>query len=89
MTGGVAHELRRGDAVVSTGHLTRDRPLAVGDRIVIGGVPGIVRLIEPVLGESELHLVVQRCRKPVLKHCAHAGRLFVWLVLLTSELACR
>jgi hypothetical protein len=30
---------------------------------VIGGRPGIVRSIEPLLGERELHLVVQLWRE--------------------------
>jgi hypothetical protein len=53
------YELRRGDEVVATGHLTRETPLEVGDRIAIGTSEGIVRAIEPTLGERELHLVVQ------------------------------
>ena len=53
------YELRRGEEVVSTGHLTREQTLEVGDRLLIGGLPGIVRRIEPLLGERELRLVVQ------------------------------
>jgi len=53
------YELRRGEEIVATGHLTPDTPLEVGDRIAIGRSEGIVRAIEPTLGESELHLVVQ------------------------------
>jgi hypothetical protein len=53
------YELRRGEELVSTGHLTREQALEVGDRLVIGGLPGIVRTIEPVLGERELRLVMQ------------------------------
>jgi hypothetical protein len=53
------YELRRGEELVSTGHLTREQALEVGDRLVIGGLPGIVRTIDPVLGERELRLVVQ------------------------------
>ena len=37
------YELRRGEEVLATGHLTRERPLEVGERIVIGGRPGIGR----------------------------------------------
>ena len=36
-----------------------ERLLEVGERVVIGGQPGIVRLVEPLLGERELRLVVQ------------------------------
>jgi hypothetical protein len=53
------YELRRGDEVVATGHVNYERPLEVGDRVEIGGQPGIVRTIEPLLGELEVRLVVQ------------------------------
>ena len=56
------YELRQGDELVATGHLSRERPLEVGDRLEIGGEPGIVRTIEPLLGEHELRLVVQLVR---------------------------
>lgn len=45
--------------MVATGHLSREQPLEIGDRIEIGGQPGIVRAIQPLLGEHELRLVVQ------------------------------
>jgi hypothetical protein len=35
------------------------RPLEVGDRMEIAGQPGIVRTVEPLLGEREVRLVVQ------------------------------
>ena len=53
------YELRRGEEIVATGHLNSEQPLEVGDHIEIGGQPGIVRTIEPLLGEHELRLVVQ------------------------------
>jgi len=53
------YELRRGDEVVATGHLNYERPLEVGDHVEIGGQPGIVRTVEPLLGEREVRLVVQ------------------------------
>jgi len=53
------YESRRGDELVATGHLSVERPLDVGERIEIGGYPGIVRTIEPMLGEHEVRLVVQ------------------------------
>ena len=56
--------LRRGE-VVSTGHLTQERALEVGERIEIGGELGIVRAVEPLLGERELRLVVQLWREGV------------------------
>jgi hypothetical protein len=58
---GVAYryELRRDDEVIATGHMTRERALTVGEEITMGKKAGIVRSIEPRLGETELHLVVQ------------------------------
>ena len=57
------YELRRGDEVVATGHLTREEPLEVGERVEVGGRTGIVRTIEPLLGETELRLVAQLLRE--------------------------
>lgn len=59
------YELRRGDELVATGHLTREGLLEVGERLVIGGKDGIVRAVEPLLGERELRLVVQLLRKDI------------------------
>jgi hypothetical protein len=56
------YELRRGEEVIATGRLTRERALEVGERIAIGGRPGVVRSVEPVLAEPELHLVIQLFR---------------------------
>jgi hypothetical protein len=56
------YEVRHGDEVVVTGHLSREQPLEVGGRLEIGGQLGIVRTIEPLLGEPELRLVVQLAR---------------------------
>jgi hypothetical protein len=56
------YELRRGDEVVATGHLYREEPLEVGGHLEVGGKVGIVRTIEPLLGERELRLVVQLVR---------------------------
>jgi hypothetical protein len=56
------YELRRGEELIATGHLSREQPLEVGERIAIGSQAGIVRTIEPRLGERELHLVVQLWR---------------------------
>ena len=49
--------------MIATGHLSREQPLAVGDEITIGSERGFVRTIEPLLGERELHLVVQLRRE--------------------------
>jgi hypothetical protein len=56
------YELRRSEEIVATGHLTRARPVEVGERVEIAGRVGIVRTVEPLLGERELHLVVQLIR---------------------------
>jgi hypothetical protein len=48
--------------VVATGHLSRERPLEVGDRIEVGGQHAIVRTIEPLLGDPELRLVLRLLR---------------------------
>jgi hypothetical protein len=56
------YELRHDDEIVATGHLTREQPLEVGDQIAIGSQRGIVRAVEPLLGESGLRLVVQLTR---------------------------
>ena len=53
------YELRRGEVMIATGHLSREQPFEVGERITIGNRSGIVRSIEPSLGERELRLVVQ------------------------------
>jgi hypothetical protein len=61
---GVAYrfELRRADEIIATGHLSPEEPLEVGDPVKIGRRLGIVRTIEPLLGELELRLVVQVLR---------------------------
>lgn len=56
------YELRRGEDVIATGHLSRELPLEVGERIAIGSQSGIIRSIEPLLRERELRLVVQVTR---------------------------
>jgi hypothetical protein len=53
------YELRIQDQILATGHLSREGPLEIGEQVVIGGRPGIVRTIEPLLGESALRVVVQ------------------------------
>jgi hypothetical protein len=59
---GYRYKVRRGDEVVATGHLSREQPLEIGDRIEIGG-SGRDRAHNPaLLGEYELDLVVQLVR---------------------------
>jgi hypothetical protein len=62
---GYRYELRRGDEVVATGHLTREEPVEVGERLLIVGREGIVRTVDAVLGEREFRLVVQLVREGV------------------------
>jgi hypothetical protein len=56
------YEVRCGDEMIATGHLSREQPIEASDRIMIGSRTGIVRDVEPLLGEHELHLVVQLTR---------------------------
>ena len=53
------YEMRRGDEIVATGHLSNEQPLEVGETLTIGSCAGLVRSIEPQLHEQELQLVVQ------------------------------
>jgi hypothetical protein len=53
------YELRRGEEVIATGHLSRAQAHEVGELIAIGNQAGIVRSVEPLLPERELRLVVQ------------------------------
>jgi hypothetical protein len=56
------YELRKGDEVVATGHITSEHSLEVGETLAIGSHSGFVRAIEPRLHERELQLIVQlRC----------------------------
>jgi hypothetical protein len=53
------YELRRGEKLIATGHLSLEEALEVGERITIGTHSAIVRSVEPLLHERELRLVVQ------------------------------
>jgi hypothetical protein len=57
------YEVRRGEEIVASGHLTREQRLEIGERLAIGKDVGIVRTVEPVLGDRELRLVVQLLRE--------------------------
>lgn len=65
MVPGYRYELRRGEEVIATGHLSRERPFEIGDRLVVGGRPGIVRAVEPLFGQLEQRLVVQLWREEI------------------------
>jgi hypothetical protein len=53
------YELRRGAAIVATGHVTIDEPLEVGQSISIGKREGVIETIEPLLRDRELRIVVR------------------------------
>jgi hypothetical protein len=53
------YEIRRGDEILATGHLTNHEPLEAGQSIKIGKREGVIQTVEPLLGESELRVVVQ------------------------------
>ena len=53
------YELRRGDELIATGRFSQEQPLKAGEPITIAGYSGIVREVEPLLGERDLRLVVQ------------------------------
>jgi hypothetical protein len=59
MTTSYLYELRRGDDIIATGHLTNDQPHEIGERITIAGRAGIVRSIIPVAGQNSKRLIVQ------------------------------
>jgi hypothetical protein len=56
---GYRYELRRGDETVATGHLSVEESFTVGDPVAMGNLEGIVRSVEPLLGERDFRLVVQ------------------------------
>ena len=53
------YELRHRDDTIATGRLSREQALEIGDHIDLGTSRGIVREIQPLLGQPELRLVVE------------------------------
>jgi hypothetical protein len=53
------YELRNGETIAATGHLTYETPLELGDTITIGKRVGVVRELGPRQPEGEYRLVVQ------------------------------
>jgi hypothetical protein len=53
------YELRSGEEIIATGRLSRDEPLEEGEGISIAGRSGVVRVIEPQLGDRAFHLVLE------------------------------
>jgi hypothetical protein len=58
------YELRSGDEIVATGHVSHDQRFEVGEEVKIGVRTGTVSTVEPILGERELRLVVQLKPEP-------------------------
>lgn len=52
------YELRKGDAIIATGHITYKTPLEVGDEIAIGKTRGTVRELGPIR-DGQVRLVIQ------------------------------
>ena len=53
------YELRRGQEMVATGHISFEQPLDVGERVTIGNFHGIVQSVMPTLQDRELQLNVR------------------------------
>jgi hypothetical protein len=53
------YEFRRGEEILATGHLGRDEPLDVGDKLEIAGQTGLVSRVEPRLGKPALHVIIE------------------------------
>ena len=58
------YQLRRGDEVVATGHISFEHQLEVGERVEIGGSAGLVHSAAPTLHDLELHLIVELLPQP-------------------------
>jgi hypothetical protein len=58
------YELRRGEEIIATGHLTHEQPLEIGQRLTIAGRQGIVRSIIPIRGQNQQRLIVQLLPTP-------------------------
>lgn len=53
------YELRAGDQILATGHLSVAHPLNVGDELTISAKRGIVAAITPIPGSHESRLVIK------------------------------
>ncbi|HWE80071.1 MAG TPA: hypothetical protein VG265_00340 [Gaiellaceae bacterium] len=53
------YELREGDSVLATGHISFELPLEVGDPVEVGRRRGVVRDLGPRDANGETRLVVQ------------------------------
>jgi hypothetical protein len=53
------YELRQGDTVIATGHLTTETPLEIGRRLTINNRAGLNRSSDPTTDPHQQRLVVQ------------------------------
>lgn len=53
------YELRSGDQILATGHLSVAQPLQVGDELTLGAKRGTVAEITPIPGSHESRLVIK------------------------------
>jgi hypothetical protein len=58
------YELRRGNDLLATGHITFDHQLEVGERVEMGGSTALVESLQPTLHDQELQLTVQLLPQP-------------------------
>jgi hypothetical protein len=58
------YELRRGEEIIATGHITYEQRVEIGERITVAGREGIIREIIPILRQNEQRLVVQLLPDP-------------------------
>ena len=63
------YELRDGNAIIATGHISYEVPLELGDLVTLGKTAGIVRDLGPRLAGSEVRLLIQ-LRPPGLAETA-------------------
>jgi len=53
------YELRLGDTITATGHITYEAPLELGDELAIGRALGVVHELGPRNADGESRLVIQ------------------------------
>jgi hypothetical protein len=53
------YELRRGETVVATGHLTSETALEAGQRFTVNNQDGLIRSIDPTADPQEWRLIIQ------------------------------
>ncbi len=53
------YELREGDVIIATGHISYEVPLELGDLVTLGKTRGVVRDLGPRVAGGEVRLVLQ------------------------------